>query len=302
MNGASRKRKPKGLGLGMRRAIILPRRYGFSEKKFLWRLNRMVSMLKENGVVGTFPVTAIILTRHPALAKALDGMEVAIHGYRHRDISDLGVMDQNRLMRTSVETFVIHGLKVSGFRAPYLRSNEATLIAVGRAGLSYDSSTPSAWRSGGKLDDDPALRTALLSYGLDGPTNRFPTMQDSIIEMPVAMPDDEILVDRLSITSNAQLTGFFLGMLDSAEASGGHLVFQLHPERFVIFEKALEAVLKRAKEAGGWVAPLGEVAEWWRTQGSEGKIWPDGSKFALTITGDIDAVTLTDFWLRIFGR
>ncbi len=302
MNGASTKRRPKGLRLGLRRAFILPGRYGFSEKRFLRRFDRMVSLLKENGVVGTFPVTAMVLDRHPGLAKVLGGMEVAVHGYRHRDISNLGAEEQEKLMRISLKTFKSHGLKVVGFRAPYLRSNKATLIAAKRAGFLYDSSTPSAWRSGGKVDDSPALRVALSSYGLDEIKNHFPILQDSIIEMPVAIPDDEILVDRLSIKSNEQLSEIFLGMVDSALESGGHLVLQLHPERFVIFEKALEAILKKTKAVGGWIASLGEVASWWRTREEDGQMWPDGSRFALTITGDIDAVTLTDFGLRFLGR
>ncbi len=302
MTRASRKRRPKGLRLGIRRAAILPKRYGISEKKFLERLHKMVSLLKENGVVGTFPVTAIVLVRHPRLAKVLDGMEVAVHGYSHRDISTLRAVEQEKLMRISVETFISHGLKVVGFRAPYLRSNRATLIAAGRVGFSYDSSTPSSWRSGVSVDDDPALRIALSSYESKEPKNHFPTLQDSVIEMSVAIPDDEILVDRLSLTSNTQLSDIFLGMTDSAIESGGHLVLQLHPERYDIFEKALEAVLKKAKDEGGWIAPLGDVATWWRSRDNEGQTWPDGSAFALTISGDIDAVTLIDFGLRLVGR
>jgi peptidoglycan/xylan/chitin deacetylase (PgdA/CDA1 family) len=286
----------------IRRAFLLPSRYGFSSKKFLGNLRRMVALLKSHEVVGTFPITATVLDRHPELAGIIDGMEVAVHGLGHRDLTGLETSGQIAIMKEAIGIFRSFRLEVAGFRAPYLRWSESMMEAVAGAGFLYDSSIPAGWSCGSEFDSLAGMAEAVRSYGVGGAGGRFPIMRRRLVEMPVAIPDDEILIDRLGITDPERLSKALTAMATAAMQSGGHLVLQLHPERFSIFERALDDMLKRVLGEGAWVAPLGEVAMWWLEKHPGEHNWPQEAPCALTISGDIDAVTLSDFVARRFGR
>ena len=232
----------------------------------------------------------------------LDGMEMAIHGYNHRDMSGIEKHSQELMIRKAIDTFHSFSLEVKGFRAPYLRWSDSTLDAVAGVGLLYDSSIPVAWRCGNDLDSATLMKDALASYGVGEVGTHFPAIRGNLVEMPVAVPDDEILIDRVDVSATDQLTKALMAMTDSAVLSGGHLVLQLHPERFHIFGNALDDVLKHAQERRIWIAPLGEVAKWWKEKTASGPAWSGGARCTLTISGDIDAVTLGDFIARRFGR
>ena len=285
-----------------RRAFLLPSRYGFSSSKFLGNLERMVALLKRHEVVGTFPITAKVLERHHELVGILDGMEVAVHGLRHRDLTGLKTNRQVAMMKEAVGIFRSAELRVNGFRAPYLRWSDSMMEAVARAEFLYDSSIPSGWSCGSEFDSLAGMTESLRSYGTRGTANRLPTMRGRLVEMPVAIPDDEILIDRLGITNPERLFRALTAMTTAAMQSGGHLVLQLHPERFSFFDKALDGMLERALVEGAWVAPLGEVAMWWLEKRPGEHNWPREARYALTVSGDIDAVTLGDFIARRFGR
>jgi peptidoglycan/xylan/chitin deacetylase (PgdA/CDA1 family) len=286
----------------VRRAFVLPSRYGFSSRKFMGNLERMVALLKKHEVVGTFPITATVLERHPELANILEGMEIAVHGLRHRDFSHLETDRQIELMKDAIETFRSLKIDVAGFRAPYLRWSESMLDAVAGTGLLYDSSKPAGWSCGSEFDSFTGMKEALGSYGISKTGFCLPVVRGKMVEMPVAIPDDEILVDRLSLIDGGRFARALAAMMNSAIQSGGHLVLQLHPERFDFFETALDDVLKHAADRKAWVAPLMIVGKWWLEKPSEGARWPGGATCALTISGDIDAVTLGDFLARRFGR
>jgi len=286
----------------LRRAFLLPSRYGFSPAKFLGNLGKMVALLKRHGVVGTFPITATVLERHPELAGILDGMEVAVHGLRHRDLADLETADQTASMKGATEIFQTLKLETRGYRAPYLRWSDSMMEAVAGAGFLYDSSIPTSWIRGSEFDSMAGMTEALQSYTIESNTGGLPIVRGRLIEMPVALPDDEILIDRLGITDPGQLSKVLASMISAAARSGGHLVLQLHPERFSFFEKSLEETLAQAAAESAWVAPLRDVAMWWLEKRPGEHNWPQEAPYALTVSGDIDAVTLGDFIIRGFGR
>ena len=286
----------------IRRAFLLPSRYGFSSTRFLGNLERMTALLKRHEVVGTFPITAMVLKRHRELAGILDGMEVAVHGLRHRDFTGLETKRQIAMMKEAAGIFRSVGLQATGFRAPYLRWSDSMMDAVTGTGFLYDSSIPVGWSCGNEFDSLAGMTKALRSYGIGGTTNGLPTMRGRLIELPVAIPDDEILIDRLGFTNPEQLSRALTAMTTAAMQSGGHLVLQLHPERFSIFEKVLDDMLTRVLGEGVWVAPLREIAMWLLEKRPGEHNWPQEAPYALTVSGDIDAVTLNDFIVRRFGR
>jgi len=262
----------------------------------------MVALLRRHEVVGTFPVTAKVLERHKELTGSLDGMEVAAHGLRQRETTSLETSVQVRAMKDAIGIFRSLELEVTGFRAPYLRWSDSMLEAVAGAGFLYDGSIPAGWSCGRAFDSLAGMAAALESYGIRGTAETLPTMRGKIVEMPVALPDDEILIDRLGITNPGQLSKALTAMTDAAIRSGGHLVLQLHPERFSFFEQALDEAIKGALGKGAWIAPLRDVATWWLEKRPGEHNWPQEAPYALTVSGDIDAVTLSDFIARRFGR
>src|SRR3972149_5182467 len=73
----------KGLGGTVRRAPPLPQRYVLSPEKVRTRLREMAALTARWEVTPTVPATAIVLDRHPGIAKELAAMDPAIHGHRH---------------------------------------------------------------------------------------------------------------------------------------------------------------------------------------------------------------------------
>ena len=65
----------KGLGGTVRRAALLPQRYGLSPEKVRTRLREMAALTARWEVTPTVPATAIILDRHPGIAKELAAMD-----------------------------------------------------------------------------------------------------------------------------------------------------------------------------------------------------------------------------------
>src|SRR5262249_55405059 len=151
---------------------------------------------------------------------------------------------------------------------PYLRWSEATRTAVRELGLLYHSSQallfdalPAAVR---RADAD--LARALRMYSAR-PAEREPVrprLLDGLVDIPVALPDDEIMVERLGLGEEAQ-TGTWLAMLATVAARGELLTLQLHPERILECESALRALLHQARhqQPPVWVARLDEIAAWW---------------------------------------
>ena len=286
----------------LRRFFLLPRRYGITSKRFIENLGDMASMLKEHGIVGTFPITATVLARHAEIAGVLEGMEIAVHGRNHVDLTALTKTEQEASVISAVEVFREHGINAVGFRAPYLRCNNSLLEVLGKAGFLYDSSIAVVWSCGHRFDSLPEMNEALNSYGVAKAGNATPLNKFDIIELPVALPDDEILIDRLEVVKTDSISQALKGMVRSATDTHGHLVLQLHPERFHIYKEAMAETIAFAREKDAWIAPLREVAKW-RGEGGGGEMkWPKGNPFAITISGDVDAATLGDFLGRRMGR
>jgi hypothetical protein len=83
------------------------------------------------------------------------------------------------------------------------------------------------------------------------------------------LPDDESLVDRLHITNVALMADIWLAMLDRAYESEELFTLGLHPERAMVCQGALQAVLLKARSLAQdvWVARLDEIATWYGNLG-----------------------------------
>ena len=86
-------------------------------------------------------------------------------------------------------------------------------------------------------------------------------------EIPVSVPDDDILVERMGLSDGSLLQGILMGMYTRAQKKNGILVIQAHPERFAYYQNAFTKLIQRVKEQNqAWIAPLRDIARWWRNR------------------------------------
>ena len=107
----------------------------------------------------------------------------------------------------------------------------------------------------------------LLYNPLDGRTGVvIPRMHGDIVRIPIALPDDEILIDRLGIRDPNVISQLWSEILENTHERGHIFVLQLHPERLPICREPMEMLLDKALNSKGdvWVTGMKEVAQWWK--------------------------------------
>jgi len=256
------------------RAVVIPKRFGFTSKKIESRLNTYVDITKKFGFTPTFPTTAVTLKRHPNLIRKLSqrGAECAIHGYVHTDYKQFSLDEQIKHFERAIDIFKSCQIPFKSHRCPYLRWNEETLKVVSKLNFLCDSSQTMLWEV---IDKNECRNHARKAYKtlLDfyEPKNAkeylvLPKFKSAFVEIPVSIPDDEALIDRLGIADEKKITEIFEAILQETYARGELLTLQLHPERISFWRNALETILQQAREFNPsvWFATLGEIAKWWR--------------------------------------
>jgi len=257
-----------------RRLTVIGRRFGLSASRMERALQDFSAIGQQYGCTPTLAVTAVLLKRYPQVFQSLqETVELAVHGYVHTDYSRLDEAAQAEHMERALKAFGGLGLVPEGFRCPYLRWNQESFHVAGRFGLTYGSNrafafdvvqpesvSPRAWA---------AYEKGLRLYGA-GEAARglsLPSRMDgTLLDIPVSLPDDEAMVDRLELEGGAQAAaGIWTRMLEQVHQRGELLTLILHHERVALLREALEAVLSSARghQPPVWVAPLKEIARWW---------------------------------------
>lgn len=119
------------------------------EKVLLEGMPVLLELYAKYGIKSTFFFTGYIARLFPAIVKMVlrDGHEVASHGKSHLKENGFDVMPFERQKRHLIETKRlledISGQEVISFRAPALRVNDDTAIALIEAGYKIDSSVAS---------------------------------------------------------------------------------------------------------------------------------------------------------------
>jgi peptidoglycan/xylan/chitin deacetylase (PgdA/CDA1 family) len=217
-------------------------------------------------------LTACVLARHaPTIRSFVErGVEFAVHGLVHNDHAVRGLAEQRQSIHDAMAIFDAAGVPYRGFRAPYLRYNANTERALRELGVSYHSSQAITFPvlateiDGARL---AAYRRVLELYGaLDSEQMVVrPRVDDGLVRIPVSLPDDESMIERLRLDSGAR-TRTWTAMLDLSHRRGDLFTVQLHPERIFELADALENVLADAgrRKPVVWIARLAEIATWWR--------------------------------------
>jgi peptidoglycan/xylan/chitin deacetylase (PgdA/CDA1 family) len=260
----------RGASATLARTAQVVSRFGATTSSMARRLDRFEKVAAEYGVLPTWPTTACILERHPALLRryAERGVELALHGLVHGDHAAIDGGRQRETIAHAIELFERSGLRPLGFRGPYLRYNDDTLEALRALGRRYHSSQAFVFEN--ITDITPAaasqLALALRLYGaVDARTTCVrPRILDGLVDIPVAVPDDEILLDRLRLSEPA-LSAEWLHILGLTHSRGDLFTIQLHPERIPELGEALEATLRAARAVvpGVYFARLDGIADWW---------------------------------------
>lgn len=258
------------LGL-LKRIWTIGRRYGLTSTKMDQALALFSRVLHNFDCNATLAIPAKVLERHGALIREYQeqGIEFALHGYLHIDHSRLSPDDQLAHLAQARQIFDNAGIRYSGFRAPYLRWNADTMTAISQQCFDYDSSQTLAWNVFDK-HDVAAYRLALKFYRAQ-PAEDYPALpriEGRIVRLLYCIPDDEVIVDRLHLTASEQISDVWLTMLRRTNELGEVLILGVHPERIALCEVPLTAVLTEARSLvpGVWIAPLDEIATWWRAR------------------------------------
>jgi len=266
--------KSRGPGNLVARIRSILSRFSVSSAKYEDLLRRYSDITRQAGLKPTLPITAVTLKRHPGLIRELcqQGVEFAVHGYIHTDYNVLSMTEQKRHYKKAVDIFKDCQIPFTGFRAPFIRVNDNTLRALRDLGFFYDSSSAVHWEviNKGKFARNSwAEYERVLDYYKPRQAQHclaLPRSFDGIIEIPLSMPDDEIMVDRLGITDKGEISDIWMAILDKTYSLGELFTIQLHPERILYCESALLNVIREAHKLkpSVWVASLQEIADWWR--------------------------------------
>ena len=255
------------------RAAIIAARFGLGSKNMRNALGLYRSILAEADAPATFPITATVLRRHSGVLRELhdDRIEVAVHGLVHNDHAQMDLEEQQWAIRAAAAIFDRLEVPYRGFRGPYLRANEHTGQVLRELGFLYGCSQSVVFPVVGAAAVSRMGRHAYgRALGLYEPLDAKriavrPRQIEGVIDIPVALPDDEILVDRLGFTP-AQQEAVWLAILDQTYERGELFTLQLHPERIRQAACALRTVLRRARtlDPKVWIARLDEIAYWWK--------------------------------------
>jgi len=281
----------KGVGQAVRRAAVIRGQYGVWTGRMADRLTQVLDLVLPYDFAATLPVPAVVLARYPHVVNryAIVGIEFAVHGYAHVDHTRISADEQVRDLTRARKLFERLGVAAKGYRAPYLRWNDATLDALARCGYRYDGSQSVAWPIDPQLESDAYRRALAFTGALDAEAHAVvPWIDRGIVRIPYVLPDDEALVDRLRCDGET-MARVWLEILEAVHERGELFTLAVHPERIDRCAAAVKTVLDRARRLrpGVWVATHADIATWWteRTAARVVVREESGGRFAVDVHG-----------------
>lgn len=257
------------------RFFLILKRFGFSPRKISKNLYTILEIINKYEAGISLNITAVVLDRHPSLIKDLNkkGIEFGAHGYVHTNYNTLSLNDQIEGLKKSKEIFKRHQVPLYGFRAPYLSYNNDTLKAIKECGFFWSSNQVIDWEV---LDQNNYTEAQWKTYQrllhvIYKPKScsdysSLPAMNGGFLEIPISIPDDEIMVDRLQIRNSDEISEVWQKIFEQTQKRGELFTLQLHHERLDYYKRSLESILKQASvpESKVWLATLKEITDWWK--------------------------------------
>jgi peptidoglycan/xylan/chitin deacetylase (PgdA/CDA1 family) len=201
-----------------------------------------------------------------------DHVEFAVHGYNHIDYSQLSDHQQMAHFDKAVRIFKHCHINFSGFRCPYLRYNADTLGVLNKLSFTWDSSQAIYWdvlnRYKFKRRSRANFNKVLSQYDFKFAANcvSVPRIEQNLVEIPVSLPDDDLLISRLKIRDPQLLRKILQNILRLTYRRGELFTVLIHPERIRYYAGSIDYLLQRAlnKNPKVWVTSMKQIAEWWQ--------------------------------------
>jgi peptidoglycan/xylan/chitin deacetylase (PgdA/CDA1 family) len=203
--------------------------------------------LQAAGVRSTFYLTSSLAQHYQRLSRRLaQSDEIGTHGDTHRLLGGLSARDQrSRLTNTQHDLLEIVGRVATGLRPPEEQ---------------FDTATMSEWLAakGNYLfgaNDSRSAAPELLRVGRD------------TLVLVARVGGDDFAATARHIVDVRALAATFLVEYERVRALGGHYVLSYHSQVLATpaLVPSLATVARRlAADSAVWVAPVGEVAAWWR--------------------------------------
>lgn len=269
-----------------KRGLSIVERYGLVQKKLHTNMKFLSKTLEEYNINATISIPSSVLSHNTEILGIIDvdRIELAVHGCHHVDYTKLSAEVVASHLRRAIEVFEENKIEAYGFRAPYLKINDIVLKGIGDAGMIYDSSYPIYFDTIPKDSQKyPLVEDFLKLYVM---RYNAPIMSkiDQIQEIPVALPDDEILVDRLNFGPKQVSKCWIDSIKMSMKTEGSVFVLQIHPERISLLKESLIGTIDWAVKNNIHIKSLADIAKGGTRPGSH----------YMAITGDIDIVKLSD--------
>ena len=274
MNLVSFSLRTKGAHNFARRLYTVFTRFSFSDQATRRALLALLQSLQPYNSAPTFFIPAVVLNRHPRLIDeiARGGAEIGIHGYVHNDYRTLDAKQQHAQTRQAIEVFAKTHINYAGFRNPYLGWTEESLEVFRQLGFDYESNEAILHDVVDLERFSPLLRGGFaksLALFQAIPSTSYtlrPHREGTLVRIPTSIPDDEMLFDRLRITNPQEVGRIWSAVMRHVYVHEGIYTLNLHPERGILCQKALEELLTFASSQPlpVWITRLHEVAEWWR--------------------------------------
>lgn len=268
--------RAKGFRNYLRRGRAIVTGYGLTPLRMVHALDQFSSVLEEFHCGATCPVTATVVRRHSSHIErfASRGIEFAIHGYQHIDHSRLSFKQLVEHLQCAQEVFAAVGIPMAGFRSPYLQFNGDLRRAAEEVGLAYLSNQPIAWDVVSGESIPPSARAAYqLAVAFYRPwlaaeRPALPRLYGQLVEIPISLPDDEILLDRLDGEANGLAEQAWSRILTETYRRDELFTLMLHPERTASCAGALCQLLATARSLDPpiWVARLDQISAWWHAR------------------------------------
>ncbi len=276
--------KTKGVHNFVRRLSTVFSRFGISESRTRRALHTIINTLRRYEGAPTFFIPAVVLRRHSGLIAEIAnaGAEIGIHGYVHNDYRTLSKEEQYRQTKQAISVFQSTPISYQGFRNPYLGWTEDSLRVFTELGFLYESNE-AVIHDVIDLDQlSPLLKTGFeksLQLFQALPCNAYtlrPHFDGPLLRIPTGIPDDEMVFDRLRITSAEEVGDIWSRIMQRVYDLGGLYALNLHPERAILCKQALDTLLSYAtsRSLPVWLACLKDIAQWWEER----------SQFRLKIT------------------
>ncbi|MEM8587949.1 MAG: polysaccharide deacetylase [Pseudomonadota bacterium] len=232
----------------------------FGPRQGLWRL---VGLIEQNGIKGSFYVPGLVAETHPdLLPELLDrGHEIGLHGYFHEIVAESDDAEFARALDKSLALFERQtGKPPVGFRSPAWEMTRPMLARLKEVGLAYDSSL----------------------MGFDHPYEI-----DGVVEIPVQwLLDDAIYFkfvgggnDSGPPVSPAAVLESWRMEFDGLHRFGGLFMLTVHDwisgrgQRIMMLERLLGHI---ASAGSTWWATASEIATWHRQSPNLGRFQVEG--------------------------